>query len=92
VHSFSTSDYRAALVLAERFHSAAANAPDPDDAVIGDRLMGVPRHLLGDQAGARPYFARALERYVAPTNRWHLIRFQFNQHVATHCYTKSPKH
>ena len=86
VHSFSTGEYRAALVLAERFHRAAANAPDPDDAAIGDRLVGVPLHLLGDQAGARLHFERALARYDAPTSRAHQIRFQFNQHVATHCY------
>ncbi len=86
MHSFSTGEYRPALALAERFRHAAANAPDPDHAAIGDRLIGVPLHLLGDQAGARLHFERALARYEPTSSRSHQIRFQFNQHVATYCY------
>jgi len=86
VHRFTSGEYRAALAFAERFNTVAGNAADPADAVIGDRLIGGPLHMLGDQAGARPHFERALERYPAPANRRDLIRFQFDQRVASYCF------
>jgi tetratricopeptide (TPR) repeat protein len=86
VHRFTSGDYRVALALAERFHRVAADAVDPADAIVGDRMIGVTLHMLGDQAGARPHFERALAGYAAPANRRHLIRFQFDQRVSAHCF------
>src|SRR5207245_2707731 len=85
VHRLTSGDYRAALALAERFHSVAADAADPADALIGDRMIGVPLHMLGDQAGARPHFERALAGYDR-ANRRNLIRFQFDQRVTANCF------
>jgi predicted ATPase len=76
--------FREALAFAERFYAVAANSPDPVDLPIGDRMMGLSLHYLGDQASARQHFERMLSRYVAPVRRSHIIRFQFDQRVTAH--------
>jgi predicted ATPase len=58
--------------------------PDPVDLPIGDRMMGLSLHYLGDQTGARRHFERMLGRYVAPVQRSHVIRFQFDQRITAH--------
>jgi predicted ATPase len=72
---------RDGLQVAEQFRAVATKAGDPADALIGDRLMGVPLHVLGEQARARGNTERMLERYVAPANRSDVVRFQFDQRV-----------
>jgi predicted ATPase/DNA-binding winged helix-turn-helix (wHTH) protein len=76
--------FREALTFAERFCSVAASAGDHVDAPIGDRMMGLSLHYLGDQVNARRHFERMLSRYVAPVRRSHMIRFQFDQRVTVH--------
>ncbi len=69
---------RLALDLAERF---AALAADPADICIGDRMRARSLHLLGDFAGAHVHVRRMLDRYVAPVNRAHVVRFQYDQRI-----------
>ncbi|HEU5284122.1 MAG TPA: winged helix-turn-helix domain-containing protein [Burkholderiales bacterium] len=76
--------FREALAFAERFCSVAASSADPVDLPIGDRMMGLSLHYLGDQTNARRHFERMLSRYVAPVRRAHSIRFQFDQRVTAH--------
>jgi predicted ATPase/DNA-binding winged helix-turn-helix (wHTH) protein len=76
--------YRAALALAERFCSYAAKTTDPADAPVGDLLVGVALHALGDLEGARRHFERMLGRYVA--KRSHIIRFLYDQRLMAHSY------
>jgi len=76
--------FREALTFAERFCSVAASAADHVDAPIGDRMMGLSLHYLGDQVNARRHFERMLGHYVAPRRRSHMIRFQFDQRVTAH--------
>jgi len=76
--------FREALACAEKFCTVAAESSDPVDAPIGDRMMGLSLHYLGDQASARRHFERMLGRYVAPARRSHIIRFQFDQRVTAH--------
>jgi len=76
--------FREALAFAEQFCAVAASSPDPVDLPIGDRMMGLSLHYLGDQAGARRHFERMLSRYVAPVRRSHVIRFQFDQRITAH--------
>ncbi|HUI94224.1 MAG TPA: winged helix-turn-helix domain-containing protein [Xanthobacteraceae bacterium] len=71
-------EFRAALALAQRFIGLAA---DEADRAIGDRMMGVCFHFLGDQAEARRHVERMLDRYVPPPSRSHVVRFQFDQQV-----------
>ena len=50
------------LVLAKRFCELAKRSIDPADLAIGDRLVGVTLHYLGDQAAAQTYIGRSLAR------------------------------
>jgi predicted ATPase/DNA-binding winged helix-turn-helix (wHTH) protein len=77
-------EFREALALAQRFHNLAASVPNPDDTLIGDRMIGASLHFLGDQAGARLHTERMLKGYVTPTRRSDAVRFQFDQRVTAH--------
>jgi predicted ATPase len=79
-----SSRYRAALAVAERFCTFAAKSTDPADVPIGDRLVGVALLALGDLEGARRHIERMLGRYVA--RRSHVIRFQYDQRLLAHSY------
>ena len=68
--------YRVALTLAERFHTLAANRSDPNDRLIGERMIGVSQYYLGDQLSARRHIERVLAHYVPPIQKSHIIRFQ----------------
>jgi predicted ATPase/DNA-binding winged helix-turn-helix (wHTH) protein len=50
---FASSGYRMALQLAERFCALAANRPDPNYRLVGERMTAVSQHCLGDQPSAR---------------------------------------
>lgn len=76
--------FRAALTYAERFRHVAETMGDPADRPIGDRMMALSLHYLGDEAQAHECFERMLTRYVAPARRSHMIRFQFDQRVTAH--------
>jgi predicted ATPase len=70
--------FREAVALAERF---ARVAGESSDLPIGDRMMGLSLHFLGEPLRSRYHFERMLSRYVAPARRSHMIRFQFDQRV-----------
>jgi len=78
---YNNGEYREALALAERFSALAVNSVDPADTHIGDRMLGVVLHFLGDQTGARKHIERMLSRYVTPAHGSDIIRFQFEQRV-----------
>jgi predicted ATPase/DNA-binding winged helix-turn-helix (wHTH) protein len=70
--------FREALALAERFRAVAVDSPDLP---IGDRMMGLSLHFLGEPRASRLHFERMLAQYVAPARRSHIVRFQFDQRV-----------
>ena len=70
--------YRSALALAQRFSDLAATRPGSADLPVSDRMMGMSLHYLGDQRAARGYLERMLDRYVAPADRSHKVRFMFD--------------
>jgi predicted ATPase/DNA-binding winged helix-turn-helix (wHTH) protein len=78
---FARGEHSNALVLANRFSKLAQGQSDPTDALVGERMRGGSLHYLGDQTGAREHLERMLERYVPPTRRSHIVRFQFNQQI-----------
>src|SRR5689334_5376781 len=43
----SSGRYRVALTLADGFHTLAANRSDPNDQLIGERMIGATQHYLG---------------------------------------------
>jgi predicted ATPase/DNA-binding winged helix-turn-helix (wHTH) protein len=74
-------EFRTALGLAQRFSALAAETTDPFDRLIGDRLIGVILHYMGDHTDARRHTERMLASYVPPVHRSHTIRFQYDQGV-----------
>ena len=75
-----------ALEVAQRFCTLAAHRSDPNDRLVGERLVGVEQHLLGDQHRARQHIQRVLEQYVPSNRRSHTIRFQFDLPVSARGY------
>jgi predicted ATPase len=82
IYRLSCGECRTALALAQRFCSLGASSTDPGDVFIGDRMIGVSMHYLGDQTTARRHIERMLDHYVIPVQRSHIMRFQFDQRVA----------
>jgi predicted ATPase/DNA-binding winged helix-turn-helix (wHTH) protein len=79
--------YRVALALAERFCTLAANRSDPDDRLVGERLIGVSQHYLGDQPGARHHIERFLAHYATRESiASRIIRFQHDQRVIARAF------
>jgi len=70
-------DYRDALATAQSFSGLAEAAPDVQ---MAHRLMGVPRHCLGDHSGARMHIDRWLQSTapISPAG----VRFRFGQPMA----------
>ena len=46
-------EYHTALTLARKFSSLAATRPNPNDRLMGERMIAISHHFLGDQASAR---------------------------------------
>jgi predicted ATPase len=82
VTSSNKAEFREALSLAERFSSVAQNSADPNDRLIGDRLIAQVLYFLGEQSRARLHAERMLAGYVRPVHRSQVVRFQFDQQVA----------
>src|SRR6202162_3533064 len=82
IDRITSSSYRAALAVAEKFCTYAATTNDPADGAIGDRLVGLALLTLGDQEGARRHIERMLGHYVA--RRSHIIRFHYDQRLLAH--------
>ena len=76
----SDGQYRIALEYAQKFVAVAEQRADLRDGLIGDRLIGLTQHFLGDQASARRHIERMLSRRVAPV-RPDIIRFRSDQRV-----------
>lgn len=81
VDSLNNGGFQEAVALARRFYHAATGLVDSADALIGDRLIGIALHFLGDQVNARVHIDRMLEGYVTPIHASHIVRFQFDQRV-----------
>jgi predicted ATPase/DNA-binding winged helix-turn-helix (wHTH) protein len=76
---------RVALALAQSFCTLAANRPDPNDRLIGERMLGVTQHYLGDLPSARRHIERVLAGYVTSDYR-HIIRFQLDLRVTARVF------
>jgi hypothetical protein len=86
IYRFRAGDYRSALTLAEQFRTVAAKTPDPSDDLIGDRLVGIVLHVLGDQPGARRHVEPLVSADFATARRSHILRYQYDQRIVTHCH------
>jgi predicted ATPase len=82
IYHLSSGESRATLALARRFGSLAAAKASPAEGLVGERMVGVSLHYMGDQIGAREHLERVLDNYVTPAQRSHAIRFQYDQRVS----------
>ena len=80
--SWASGRHRVALALAQKFCALAANRSDPNDGLVGERLIGVSQHFLGELTSARHHLEHMLAHYVPPVQMSHIIRFQSDQRVA----------
>ena len=76
----------AALTLAEKFMIVASTHPDPNYRAVAERMIGVARHHLGDQPGARRHLERALAYHVAPHEKSRFVDFTIDHRVMSHVY------
>jgi len=68
--------YRVALPFAQRFHDLAMSRSDLNDQLLGERMMGVAKHFLGDQISARRHLEQVLAHYAPSDHGRDVIRFQ----------------
>jgi predicted ATPase len=78
-------EHRVALTLAQRFYTLAAKRSDPNDRLIGERMIGTAQHYLGDQLSARCHLERVLA-HVAPAQKWQFVRFQVDPWAGARAY------
>jgi predicted ATPase/DNA-binding winged helix-turn-helix (wHTH) protein len=83
----SSGRYHAALETARRLRALAAQHQRRSDELIGERMMGVTQHWLGDQTSARQHTEHALASFTAsdPMSR-EAIRAHFDQLVSARIY------
>jgi predicted ATPase/DNA-binding winged helix-turn-helix (wHTH) protein len=77
----SSGQHPTALELAQRFCALAAERPDPNDRLIGEQMIGVSQHFLGDQPSARRHIERVLTHYIISDHRSPVIRFPVDRRV-----------
>jgi predicted ATPase/DNA-binding winged helix-turn-helix (wHTH) protein len=75
-------DYQGALQIATRFATLPDGAVEAADRFVGERILGVTLHILGDQTRARMHIENMLRGYVAPPGQIHIQRYHFDQNVA----------
>jgi predicted ATPase len=80
--SYFKGDYQGALQIATRFATLPDGAVEAADRFVGERILGVTLHVLGDQARARLHIENMLRGYVAPPGQIHILRYHFDQNVA----------
>ncbi len=80
--SWSSGRQTVALTLAQKFHALAASRSDPNDGLVGERLLGISQQFLGELQSARRHLEHMLAHYVPPAHNSHIIRFQSDQRVS----------
>ncbi len=74
-------EYDTALTLAHRFSALAATRPDPGDRLVGERMIAISYHFLGNQSSARHHIERALPVSGAPARTHHMLRLELEPRV-----------
>jgi predicted ATPase len=81
-----TGEYRSALDLAETFRTGAAETADRSDVPIGNLLIGLTRHVLGDQPGARRQLEPLVRSRFVTARPSHISLYQYDHRVVLECY------
>jgi predicted ATPase/DNA-binding winged helix-turn-helix (wHTH) protein len=78
--------YRAALPFAQRFHDLATSGLDPNDRLIGERMLGAAKHFFGDQIGARRHLEHVLIHHAAADQKRDRFLFQSDSRVVARTF------
>src|SRR5262249_10286383 len=77
---------RPALAQAPRCGALAGSRADPNQRLIGERMLGIIHHYMGNQIGARHHLETVLAEYVDSGSRSHIVRFQVDLRVSAHTF------
>jgi predicted ATPase/DNA-binding winged helix-turn-helix (wHTH) protein len=86
INCYFAGDLMGALDAAERFATLAPNDTPQADLLVGERILGLTLHAMGHHANALRHIDHMLKHYVAPPDRSHLVRYQYDQKVAARSY------
>jgi predicted ATPase len=75
-HHMVTTDYRAMMRVAQKFHDLAMSRPNSNDRQFGEHMMGWGKHFLGNQFEARRHLEQVLTHHAATDPKRDTIRFQ----------------
>jgi predicted ATPase len=81
-----TGEYPSALSLAEKFRTVAAETADRSVVPIGNRLVGLTLHVLGDQLGARRHLEPLVGSHFMTARPSHISLYQYDHRVVLDCY------
>ena len=79
-------EYRNALDLAEKFRTVAADTAARSDVPIGNGLIGLTLHVLGDQPGARRHLEPLVGSDFVTTRPSHISFYRYDYRVVFDCY------
>ena len=68
-------DLKDALDVARQFATLTPDNTPPADLLIGERVLGLTLHVMGDQTSALRHIDHMLVHYVAPPDGSHLVRY-----------------
>jgi predicted ATPase/DNA-binding winged helix-turn-helix (wHTH) protein len=81
-----TGEHRDALKLAEKFRTVAADTAGRSDVPIGNLLIGLTLHVLGDQPGAHRHLEPLVGAHFMTARPSHISLYQHDQRVVLDCY------
>jgi predicted ATPase/DNA-binding winged helix-turn-helix (wHTH) protein len=86
INCYFAGDLMGALDVARQFATLAPDNTPGADLLVGERILGLTLHAMGDHANALRHIDHMLEHYIAPPDRSHLVRYQYDQKVAARAY------
>jgi predicted ATPase/DNA-binding winged helix-turn-helix (wHTH) protein len=81
-----TGEYRNALNLAEKFRTVATDTAARSDVPIGNGLIGLTLHVLGDQPGARRHLEPLVGSDFVTARPSHLSFYRYDHRIVFDCY------
>jgi predicted ATPase/DNA-binding winged helix-turn-helix (wHTH) protein len=86
INCYISGDLGDALDAARQFATPAPGNTSQADPLVGERILGLTLHVMGDHGNALRHIDHMLEHYVAPPDASHLVRYQFDQKVTARCH------
>ncbi|MBV8663900.1 MAG: hypothetical protein JO107_12435 [Hyphomicrobiales bacterium] len=70
-----------ALSFAERFRVLTESRSEQKDSLVGESMIGVSNHFMGDQPTARRHLERVVAHSLVAEGRSNIVRFEFDHHI-----------